>query len=297
MMRSNKLPRLRYIWHHIAGLLNGAAQSQLPAGKYASTAPAFHSGITHKIPEGNTLAPWQVFRNSPGPGGRSRLVLFLCGDDEATVERMFARPATTASTPGAWMNGILVVTTNIWFNFLASSAGNYPPAAGGGSSPDTATQFAVMQAFHQTLFDTRMRAQQRFFIDGPGLKAPRVAILFQPRMEFGPQPNALSGFVPPNATESNADVVVDAVYQPGPPVTAIPPPGIWPPPSGKPRLQIGSTNASGLAVLRFALNIPVNLAAPDQTAIRDAELTPLATALATMLGDPAGSTARRVKPL
>lgn len=37
MMRSNQLPRLRYVWHHIAAFVNkGAAAVALPEGPYSA---------------------------------------------------------------------------------------------------------------------------------------------------------------------------------------------------------------------------------------------------------------------
>ena len=286
MMRGLKLARLRYIWHHIAAFINGGAGAQLPAQPYSAQAPAFHAGTTHRIPEGNNASPWTVAVQQPGPGSRSTLVLYRCGDDEATVERMFPRPAGTASTPGSWMQGILVVTPRIWFNFLASGGGNFP---------NDAARWAVMENFHRMLFTPSMVAIQRFFIDGAAaLRLPRIGILFQPRFEFGPAPNPLAGFTPPNATEANADCVVDVVFQAaGPPKPAVNPPH-WPP-STKPRLTIDIGNA-GLAILRFALNIAPG-SPPNNGAITAAELAPLATQVQTMLGDAAGSAARTVKAL
>jgi hypothetical protein len=202
------------------------------------------------------------------------LVLYACGDDEATVERVFPRPAGTAATPGAWLQGILVVSPKIWFNFLPSAAGNFA---------NHVERFRVMSAFHLTLFDAKMKVKQRFLIEGaPGLRLPRIALLFQPRMEFGPVPQPLSGFKPPNATENNADVVIDVVFHAdgAPPSPAVVPHG--PLPSTKPRVRLNAADASKLSVLRFALNLP----APNNAAITVADLEQLAGAVTTMLGGP-----------
>ena len=214
-------------------------------------------------------------------------MLYRTGNDEANVESVFPRPASVAATPGAWLQGILVVTPKIWFNFLRSAAGDFAGPA---------QRFDVMGKFHKMLFDPNMKPLQRFVIEGAtGLRLPRIAILFQPRMEFGPVPQPLSGFQPPNASEANADVVLDVVFQSGKPPLK---PGITPagwPPSTKPRLVLGSDNV-GLALLRFALGIP---SAPtfNNGPILPAELAPLATLVQSMLGDPPASPPRTVKVL
>jgi hypothetical protein len=284
MMRDNKLPRLRYVWHHIDAFLNnGPAKAGLPEGPYSAQAPAFARGTTHRIPDGNATQPWGALGQAPGPAGRSTLVLYRAGDDEATVEAMFPRPASVATTPGAWLQGILLVSSKIWFNFLPSAAGDFP---------NHAARFGYLQAFFKTLYDGTMKPQQRFIVEGDAsLRLPRIGILFQPRLEFGPVPQPLNGFQPPNATEANADVVVDIVFQSGPPPlkNAILPPG-WPP-SAKPRLTIGQAGV-GLSILRSSLGIgpPIN-----NGAIQAAELAALAPIVATMLADPPASPARTVK--
>jgi hypothetical protein len=289
MMRSNKLPRLRYVWHHIAAFVNnGAAKSALPEGPYSSQAPAFARGTSHRIPDGNATQPWGLLAQRPGPAGRSNVVLYRTGDDEATVEAVFPRPASVAATPGAWLQGILVVTPKIWFNFLPSAAGDFASHA---------KRFLAMQDFHLTLFNKEWKPKQRFLIESvPALRLPRIAILFQPRMEFGPVPQPLSGFVPPNATEANADFVVDVVFQSGP-LPLKPPilPAGWPP-STKPRLVLGSEDVN-LAVLRFALGAPSFPSTLNKAQIVAADLATLATLVQTMLGDPPASLPRTVRAL
>lgn len=287
-MRSNKLPRLRYLWHHIAAFLNsGSAKGSLPEGPYVSHEPAFPRGLTHKIADGNATQPWGLLGQRAGPAGRSNLVLYRVGDDEATVQRIFPRPASAPAAPGTWIQGILVVSMRIWFNFLPSAAGDFPNAA---------SRFALMQTFHKTVFAPNMTLKQRFVVEGPAaVRLPRIGILFQPRVEFGPNPQALNGFTPPNATEANADFVVDVVFQSGPPPLKNPIlPAGWPP-SAKPRFVIGPSGV-GTSILRFGLGI-----GPSPTALMTpltaAEVNPIAAVVQAMLGDPAGTTARTVKAL
>jgi hypothetical protein len=197
------------------------------------------------------------------------------------VEYMFPRPASIGFTPGTWIQGILVVTTKIWFNFLPSAAGDFA---------DHAARFAFMKTFHEQIFDDRMKLRQRFVIEGASnLRLPRIGILFQPRMEFGPTPNPLKDFQPPYATENDADIVVDLVFQSGqPPVKRGVVPRGWPP-SNKPRLPIGvrTGDVVGLSVLRFALDLPAGPRLPgtlNDSPIVAAELALLGTTVQTMLG-------------
>ncbi len=290
MMRSNKLPRLRYVWHHVAAFLNGGAKAALPEGPYVALHDAFRNGTTHKIADGNAAHPWKVDKQHAGPGGRSNLVLYRCGDDEATVERMFPRPTSgpnrNATNPGAWMQGILVVTTKIWFNFLKSAAGDFP---------NNAQRHAVMSDFHKLVFDAGMVLQQQFFIEGdPALKLPRIGILFQPRMEFGPVPQPRNFPSPPNVNEVDAHVVIDVVSGAAPSAPVVP--HGWPH-SHKPRLRLYQA-AAKLAILRFSLNItPAPGVAPNNAPITAADLSALATAVQTMLGDKATDPPRTVKAL
>lgn len=282
MMRFLRLTRLRYVWHHVSAFLNnGAAKSQLPEGPYAASAPAFHKGITFVMPEGDKTHPWQSIASASGPG-HTHLNLYHAGDDEANVERVFPRPAANKPDPGEWMQGELVVTTKIWFNFLASKAGDFP---------NHDARWRVMANFHKLLFDAQMVLQQKFYVDAdPKLRLPRIGILFQPRMEFGPVPQPFGGGT---ASEANADVVVDVVFQNGAPQPVVHPKP-WPR-SAKPRLEINVGDAQ-LAVLRFALGIKPN-PAPVNTPITALELQPLADAVAKMLGDKKGDPPRTVKDL
>jgi hypothetical protein len=290
MMRSNKLPRLRYIWHHVTAFLNGGAKTQLPEGPYVAVYDDFRHGLTHKIPDGNTANPWKVDTQAHGPGNRSNLVLYRCGDDEATVERMFPRPASgpnrNAVNPGAWMQGILVVTTKIWFNFLKSAAGDFP---------DHAARYAVMQDFHKLFFDNQMLLQQKFFIEGDAsLKLPRIGILLQPRMEFGPVPQPRVNLSPPNVNEGDADVVTDVVFDAPPSAPVVP--AHWPP-TTKPRLRLYQGQAK-LSLFRFAMNVtPAAGVAPNNAPLTTADLTPLAAIVQKMLGDKATDPPRVVKDL
>ena len=284
MMRGNQLPRLRYLWHHVDALLNnGAARSLLPEGPYVAQYSAFARGITFQIPEGNATNPWQPLAQTRGPAGRSNLVLYRSGDDEATVERVFPRPASLPVTPGGWLQGILVVTPKIWFNFLASGAGDFK---------DDVERFKLMITLHENLYSKDLVMRHRFMIEGAAsLRLPRIALLFQPRMELGTRPNFESGFAGSRVTESDADVVIDVVFQDGKPKPAILP-RFWPR-STKPRLQINAQEAA-LNVLRFALGIPA-VPAPDNGLLTALELAPLAGFVSNLLADPPGSPPRLIR--
>jgi hypothetical protein len=282
LMRYLRLTRLRYVWHHVQAFLNnGGAKAQLPEGPYALSAPAFHGGITFVMPEGDKTHPWQSIAGGAGPG-HTHLNLYHAGDDEANVERVFPRPAANKNAPGEWMQGVVVVTSRIWFNFLASKGGKFA---------NHNARWQVMFNFHKLLFSAQMVPQQKFFVQGdPSLRLPRIGVLFQPRMEFGPVPQPFGGG---KASEANADIVVDVVFQSGAPQPVVHPHN-WPH-SHKPRLEINVGDAQ-LAILRFALGIAPN-PAPVNTPITAAELQPLATAVQKLLGDKKGDPPRQVKDL
>ena len=243
MMRSNKLPRLRYLWHFV-DFLNNGAKAKLPESPYVAVYPSFHGGITYRTPEGNRSAPWEVVALRRLSSGRGDLALYHLGDDEAGVERMFSRPPGNSSVPGAWMTGLLMLTTKLWFNFHASTTGDFA---------DDKARWAVVQQFFATLYDGAMRRKSQFFFQGPSSSAlPRIGLLFQPRFEFGPFPNPKSGFLPPNMTESDADVVVDVVFQSSPGGVTVPAKPLPLKTTGPDRLVVSSADI-GLSVMRFVL--------------------------------------------
>jgi hypothetical protein len=280
LMWFSQLPRLRYMWHHIA-FLNGGAAAALPEGPYVASDPSLDGGITHAMPGGNKDGPWSIVAQSRMASKRASMVLYRVGDDESTVEKMFKRPAGITA-PGAWINGLLLVTMNIWFNFLPSAAGDFP---------DDGIRWQVVQTFYRLILAKRYVMQQRFFLEGPASAAlSRVAVVFQPRVEFGPLPTSAT-------VESNADVVVDVVFQNilvGPPPPA--PPSGAPSPSAPARLRV-NMNQVDLSILRFALDGGLTpLTVGDDSPIRADELSELARMLETSLGSPANSFSVKALP-
>ncbi|MFO0761950.1 MAG: hypothetical protein U0359_36255 [Byssovorax sp.] len=273
MERSNKLPRQRYNWHHIQFLNNGA-KAKLPEGPYVGAYPAFDGGTTHKMPDGNTTNPWKPFGQGAIKSGRATVVLYGCGDDEGTVERMLKRPAANGKKPGEWMNGIAIVRTKFWFNFLASTAGDF--------ANDPARWTVVRDQFYAKVYDPDAKPLQRFWLDGPpAARLPRIAVLFQPWIEFGPRPNPRSGAAPPNVTEADADIVVDVLFQTAAGPVAAPK---NPPKTGAKRLLINKGDV-GLSLLRHALGVaPVAPATvPSNGAIVVADLAQVAAQVETLM--------------
>jgi hypothetical protein len=275
MMWYSQIPRLRYIWHHIA-FLNGGAAAALPEGPYVASYPSLDGGITHVMPGGNKDGPWSIVAQSRMASKRASMVLYRVGDDESTVEKMFTRPAGITA-PGAWINGLLLITTKIWFNFLPSTAGDFPTEL---------DRWTPLATFYRKILGTGYKLKQRFLLEGPSSSPlARVAVVFQPRVEFGSLPSS-------STSEADADVAVDVVFQttpPGsPPGTPIAP--IGPPPaSGPPRLVIDVSNLD-LSILRFTLDAALTPQSPkDKSAIRAAELGELARMVESAVGAPANS--------
>ncbi|KYF70871.1 hypothetical protein BE15_30665 [Sorangium cellulosum] len=243
MQQTNRLPRQRYNWHHIA-FLNDGAKAQLPEGPYVGAYPTFRGGATHKMAGGNKDHPWKPVAQGKTKNGRATVVLYATGDDEATVERMFPRPEDNKKEPGEWMNGIAVVRTKLWFNFVASTAGDFA---------DHVARWTILRdRFYARMFNAEVKSRQRFFLDGPPkARLPRIAVVFQPLIEYGPLPNPKQGYSPPNVTEADADVVVNVVFQSG---TGAPAPPKKAPKTGANRLTIDSS-AVGLSILRFVLGV------------------------------------------
>lgn len=282
MMRGNKLPRLRYRWH-LVDFLNNGAKAQLPEGPYVSAYSTFKGGMTYAIPQGNTNGPRDVVATQRMTSNRADLVLFRLGDDEGYVEHIFERPATTSTAAGAWLNGVLVLKTKLWFNFFASATGDFP---------GDVERWNVVQAFQLKWYSrSLLQPRTRLFLDGPSTIAlSRIAIMFEPRLEFGPVPNPKSGFAPPNVTEADADVIVDVVFQATAGTLFVPKVPLPAKGSGPDRVVIGSADV-GLSLMRFVIGQP--MLAPGATqnngALAASELTELAQRVVSMAGAPAGT--------
>ncbi len=198
------------------------------------------------------------------------------GDDEAMVEKMFRRPAGTTA-PGAWINGLLLVTSKIWFNFLPSTAGDFPTQE---------ARWTPLRDFYKQILASQYRLMQRFILEGPPTgPISRVAVVFQPRVEYGPLPSE-------NTTEGDADLIVDVVFQksppqssPGTPIVPIRLPRL----GGPARLTVNVGNLD-LSVLRFTLDATLTPQSPqDKSAIRASELGELARMVESAVGAPANS--------
>ena len=275
MMWYSQIPRLRYIWHHVA-FLNGGAAAALPEGPYAASYPSLDGGITHVMPGGNKDGPWSIVAQSRMASQRASMVLYRVGDDESTVERMFKRPAGTTA-PGAWINGLLLVTMKIWFNFLPSTAGDFS------SEPE---RWTPVRDFYKQILGPRYKMMQRFVLEGPSSSPlARVAVVFQPRVEYGPLPTA-------GTSEASADVVVDVVFQSTAPGsahgTSLAPFG--PPPANAPTRFVVDSGDLDLSLLRFTLDAALTPQSPrDGADIRASELGELARMVESAVGAPANS--------
>ncbi len=286
MMRSNRLTRQRYNWHHIK-FLNDGARALLPEGPYVGSYPQFRGGATHKLLD-PSAHPWKPIARKQTTGKKATLVLFASGDDEATIEQMFLRPATSGTRPGDWINAIVVVRSKLWWNFLATKSGDFP---------NDQARWQVIRDFHNKLYSPTLQAQQRFYLEGPATaKFPRIGVVFQPWFEYGPAPNPRTGFKPPNVTEADAELVIDVVYHP----MGTPPEPPLKPKKGKtpPRLQIHAGDV-GLPILRVLLDVaPVAPATlPVNTPLTTADLAEVARRVEEMVKASANSyTVKNIPP-
>lgn len=242
MMWWNQLPRLRYMWHHVA-FLNGPAAWAFPSRPMVASHPTFNGGTTHIMPNRDKESPWKAIGQKRMSSNCASLVLYGAGDDESTVERMFKRPAGRSS-PGAWIDGILVVVIKIWFNFLPSATGAFS---------GTKECWGIVRDFYTQILAPGYRAKQRFIVESPiDPKMRRIAVAFQPRIEFGPAPTA-------DTSESDADIIVDVVFEKNQfPSTSETPIIIVSPQltflNMKPRLMVKSGSVN-LSIIRFALGL------------------------------------------
>lgn len=277
VMNNNQLPRLRYVWHHVT-FLNQEARSQMPEGPYVTTYASFKGGTTHEMPDGGKEHPWKEITKKRASGDKATLVLFKLGDDESSLEKIFPRPTKNKTDPGAWLNAVVVVRTLIWFNFVPSAAGDFP---------SDAERWKMVRAFYSRIYTSDREPMLRFFIGGPSAaKLPRIGLIFEPRIEFGPDPNPKSGWAPPNMTESDADLVVDVIFQnpgAGPPAPRVPPAST--PPVKPPRFEVNRGDV-GLSILRFALDIAPSAPSttPDNGPLVASELNEIVRRVEEMLG-------------
>jgi len=280
MMNSNMLPRMRYYAHRVA-FLNGAGATVLPDAPYVLHHPTLAGGTTYRLASGTT--PWRPFQSALLSGRRAFAALFRAGEDEATVEHIFPRPARHSTAAGAWLDGILVIRTLIWFSFVASNQGTLT---------SDERRWAVLHDFYTAeVMDPTNVPRARFLLVGPAdALMSRIGAVLEVRVEFGPKPTILDDKTELEIQPGVADFVVDVVYQNN---AAAKPKPAWPSPHGSAALRVPQFEL-GSSLLRYALGAPFNAASPDNSPLGASDMDPVLRAVEMMVGAATGSFVAKV---
>jgi len=280
MMQTNRCPRLRYTYNFVEELHefgdtmpdDGWFKKERP---FVSQYVASDKTYTFALPRptkpfirnaGN--GPWS---RQKGSQGLCNLSLFPTSDDEGTLGAVFL---PTGQKVASAFDGILVVHPMIWFSLAASVP---TPLYGWLKVIPWAQNFTF-----QTL-------TPHFAIDTAGAQTfKRVAILFQPRFEYDPGTNL--GTVAAPVRQSKTDGTMEVQLRVGGGAPTFNPAGFLP------TVDVDVDGAVGVGnwILRYAMQTqPAAIpAAPDNSALKVADLNILATALGTMLGRAAGTVSK-----
>ncbi len=208
LMNGNYLPRLRYVWAQLATLHLQLANEGLEDDHwFVQQQPFFvrydtgeHGEIIYDLPyEGITGAPdyprWPVWQLPPNTGqlGLSTLNLFPARRDETLMGPGFTLPSAGILTEA--FDGILVVTTKLWFTFDSTI-------------DDVDDRWEVMTDLG--LIFAERDSTPHFYIDTPGAATfSKVLVLFQPRFEYGPSPQTgFSGNTPAAKADADIEIIV-----------------------------------------------------------------------------------------
>lgn len=278
LMNGNRIPRLRYAWALLATLHAQLANEGLADDHWFNQEGPFYPvcdtgehGIINYALEysglgGTSRSPeWPLWELPPHTGriGLSTAHLFPTRRDETIMGPGFTNPSAGILTER--FDGILVVTTKLWFNF-------------GAGIDDIDDRWEVMTDLGLT-FHSRGDTPH-FYIDTPGATEFRkVLVLFQPRFEYGPQPHVDFGGNTAQQSEADIEMIVrgnDGHQR----IAAFG--------SGQARVSIRDSDV-GTWVLRFAID-------PDEWSTREnnddleaGDLSPIANWLGTTLGRAAGT--------
>lgn len=288
MMYGNRLPRLRHFWHHLRAYDREEVFNSMRPQPVLLRHDTLGGGLDYATP--NDVNPWQAIADRRMPRERAHLFLVPVGEDEGTVENMFALPAApprgthgvpvpaARPAPGRF-DGILVVRLRYRFQFDRRI-----------SVADRGT--AMTDGFHDRyFFDEAASPRIRFQLAG-GTQMQRIAILFQPqytyqnRWEIAP-PDQTLVIHPDPATEHEPfleDRLPDTIQLHLAQLSA------WP----LLRYAMGLDSFQVIAAVAGPPPAPAHRI-PDTRPFSAADLTSLAAEVDQMLGDPVGT--RRVQNL
>lgn len=198
MMKGNRFMRLRYANPFVTGL-NGLAAD--PGHWAATKRPFLIESAPSKATMRYTFAgadPWTETKTGELP--LAHIALYELGDDESSRGLMFLPDAKTPL--GAPFDGVAVIYPQFWFKFsvLYSSL----------------ERWDVMRGFGEPYLD--VSKTPHFMVEWPTDSTfRRVALLLQPRFEYGPAPTILDASATPPQLESisRATVRVEVETKPG----------------------------------------------------------------------------------
>jgi Recombinase zinc beta ribbon domain len=221
LMYEKGVMRLRHLWHHTRMLSsNSSVAGVVPDRPYVPRHRTFATtGIDFKTRA--DVSPWDVIAEGHLPGGHAELALFALGDDEGSVEAMFAQPIPAGSffslpiylplRPSDRFHGIVAVRTYYRFVFddsILPSTGAFPPS----TDPVAQRKWMTMFKFYENHYADYYRLPRiRFMLEGghrfsqnSASASDRIAIVVQPHFAYGPP--GFNPFGPPDKADFRLNI-------------------------------------------------------------------------------------------
>ena len=208
LMNSNYLPRLRYAWAHMASLHDYVESvAALPDSHWFRQEQPFypscnlgqHGVIRYDLEytgvgSSARFPDWPIWGEPPVSGslGCCTASLYPTRRDESLMGPGFTMPTAGILTEA--FDGILVITTKLWFSFDDSIEA-------------LADRWEVMTDLGAA-FNSR-QSTPHFYIDTPGASEyAKVLVLIEPRFEYGPQPTVDRDGSPIAKSTANIEIAV-----------------------------------------------------------------------------------------
>jgi hypothetical protein len=194
-------PRLRYLWGKVQ-LLSSTLGLPTTVPLVATHLSNPRKTLRHALPDlsamhtppSRSVSPWTPVHGGNVPSAAnakrpSRWSLFALGEDEWTERAGLAR-----------FDGLVTIETKFWFNFLSNNNIDFP---------DDIKRWSVIKEFNALFFSGDELPLIKFCVatsDPSATVLPRLAVIFQPRFEFGPDP------MMPQTTDEDAPPTNKAQY-------------------------------------------------------------------------------------
>ncbi len=277
MMTWDRLPRLRYFWHHVHHLEQDAAIQRALAPRHGvrwvATESSYVTPLVYKLADGNQNSPWSE-ATARGTHGMAPLSSYRLGDDEGMREGIFGANLRTN------LDGLVIVRPNIWFTFGSQAA-----VAGGTDTTDFADDDARWEAMIrlQAACSDRWKSLIRWHVQlPPGSRMERIGLLFQPHFAF-------AGATEPANTNLHVEVVQDSATPFHTDLRYL-----MQRSGTTPSMRVGASDV-GLAILRVALGVTAmhtvgTKLVVDNSPLGFLELADLGTTVASLFGAAKGLT-------